>query len=70
MLGMSPFLGFFVDDIILVSNTAAGLKGLFIIVKSHCHALMLAINTGEGKSGVISPCYNLIRLSFYNVIIN
>ena len=45
----------FADDIILVSKTAAGLKRLFRLVKAHCDALLLVINTGEGKSEVISP---------------
>lgn len=46
----------FADDIVLVSRTAAGLRTLFGIVKSHCDQLLLEMNTGEGKSEVISPC--------------
>ena len=46
---------FFADDILLVSKTAAGLKRLFKIVKTHCDRLLLEINTGDGKSEVISP---------------
>ena len=45
----------FADDIVLISKTSAGLKTLFSLVKSHCDELLLAINTGEGKSEVISP---------------
>ena len=45
----------FADDILLMSKTADGLKNLFKIVKSHCDRLLLEINTGEGKSEVISP---------------
>ena len=46
---------FFADDVLLVSKTAAGLKKLFHLVKSHCDRLLLEINTAEGKSEVISP---------------
>ena len=45
----------FADDIVLVSSSAAGLLNLFRIVKSRCDKLLLEINTGEGKSEVISP---------------
>ena len=45
----------FADDIVLISKTAAGLKTLFGLVKSHCDDLLLDINTGEGKSEIISP---------------
>ena len=45
----------FADDIVLISKTAEGLKTLFAIVKSHCDKLLLEINTGEGKSEIISP---------------
>ena len=45
----------FADDIILISKTAAGLRSLFALVKKHCDALKLEINTGTGKSEVISP---------------
>ena len=45
----------FADDIVLMSSTAAGLKNLFRIVKKHCDDLLLEINTGEGKSEVVSP---------------
>ena len=45
----------FADDIVLVSRTAAGLRRLFHLVKSRCDALLLVINTGEGKSEVVSP---------------
>ena len=45
----------FADDIVLISKTAAGLKELFSLVKLHCDNLLLEINTGEGKSEVISP---------------
>ena len=45
----------FADDIILISRTAGGLRRLFRLVKDHCDKLLLEINTGEGKSEVISP---------------
>ena len=45
----------FADDIVLISRTSEGLKTLYGLVKSHCDQLLLEINTGEGKSEVISP---------------
>ena len=45
----------FADDIVLIARTAEGLRTLFGIVKSHCDVLLLEINTGEGKTEVISP---------------
>ena len=45
----------FADDIVLVSSSAAGLRRLFRLVKHHCDKLLLEINTGEGKSEVMSP---------------
>ena len=45
----------FADDIVLVAKSAEGLRNLYRIVKSNCDSLMLDINTGEGKSEVISP---------------
>ena len=45
----------FADDIVLVSRSAVGLKNLFRIVKRRCDELLLELNTGEGKSEVISP---------------
>ena len=45
----------FADDIVLISRTSAGLKTLFSLIKSHCDELLLEINTGEGKSEVVSP---------------
>ena len=45
----------FADDIVLIARTAEGLKTLFSLVKTHCDNLLLEINTGEGKSEVISP---------------
>ena len=45
----------FADDIVLISKTADGLKTLFGLVKSHCDDLLLEINTGEGKSEIVSP---------------
>ena len=45
----------FADDIVLISKTSAGLRTLFSLVKSHCDDLLLEINTGEGKSEIISP---------------
>ena len=45
----------FADDILLLAKTAEGLKRLYRIVKAHCDKLLLEINTGEGKSEVISP---------------
>ena len=52
----------FADDIVLVSRTAAGLMNLFRIVKTHCDELLLDINTGDGKSEVISPGEDLWEL--------
>ena len=46
----------------LISKTADGLKRLFKIVKSHCDQLLLEINTGKGKSEVISPDGNDLDL--------
>ena len=45
----------FADDIVLISRSAEGLRNLFRIVKHHCDKLLLEVNTGEGKSEVISP---------------
>ena len=45
----------FADDIVLISKTSAGLRTLFSLIKSHCDKLLLEINTGEGKSEIISP---------------
>ena len=45
----------FADDILLLSRTADGLKNLFRIAKSRCDRLLLEVNTGDGKSEVISP---------------
>ena len=45
----------FADDIVLIARTAEGLRTLFGIVKSHFDVLLLEINTGEGKTEVISP---------------
>ena len=45
----------FADDIVLISRTAEGLKKLFRIVKDNCDDLLLEVNTGAGKSEVVSP---------------
>ena len=45
----------FADDIVLLSRSAEGLKRLFAIVKHRCDDLLLEINTGEGKTEVVSP---------------
>ena len=45
----------FADDIVLFSSSSAGLKALFALVKKHCDQLLLQINTGAGKSEVVSP---------------
>ena len=45
----------FADDIVLISSSVKGLRDLFRLVKTHCDSLLLEINTGEGKSEVISP---------------
>ena len=55
LLGKSVAGLLFADDVILIARTAAGLKKLFAMVKKHCDDLKLEINTGEGKSEVISP---------------
>ena len=49
----------FADDIVLISRTAEGLKRLFRIVKHHCDKLLLEVNTGEGKTEVVSPTDDL-----------
>ena len=45
----------FADDILLISCSAEGLKNLFRIVKHRCDQLLLEVNTGEGKTEVVSP---------------
>ena len=45
----------FADDIVLIARSADGLRRLYKIVKKHCDGLLLDINTGEGKSEVVSP---------------
>ena len=45
----------FADDIVLISRTTDGLKRLFKTVKQRCDQLLLDINTGEGKTEVVSP---------------
>ena len=45
----------FADDIVLVSRSSEGLKRLFRVVKDRCDKLLLEVNTGDGKSEVVSP---------------
>ena len=45
----------FADDVVLVARSAEGLRNLYRIVKSNCDKLLLDINTGEGKTEVVSP---------------
>ena len=45
----------FADDIVLFARTPEGLKKLFKLVKRRCDQLLLEINTGEGKTEIVSP---------------
>ena len=45
----------FADDIVLKSPSAEGLRCLFSRVKEHCDDILLEVNTGEGKTEVVSP---------------
>ena len=45
----------FADDIVLISRTTDGLKRLLKSVKHRCDQLLLEVNTGEGKTEVVSP---------------
>ena len=49
----------FADDIVLISRTSEGLKRLFRVVKDNCDKLLLEVNTGDGKSEVVSPTDDL-----------
>ena len=45
----------FADDIVLLARSAEGLKRLFGVVKRRCDELLLEVNTGDGKTEVVSP---------------
>ena len=56
MIGDTMISGLlFADDIVLISRTPEGLKELLKLVKRRCDQLLLEVNTGEGKTEIVSP---------------
>ena len=67
MIGNVSIAGLlFADDILLISRSQDGLKTLLSLVKHRCDDLLLEINTGQGKTEVISPTDDLWDILDYD----